>query len=174
MVFLLLRLLTMPTPAVPPTTTAVQAIVRQPQDDPASLRDARAQLARIEAGQAKIRNIMRVAHDSYRLSCVAQRLAEAQVHTALARDEMRALTAGDRTGGDRAHALTRLRLLDQREAEVERAAKACVDDELSTVSASKLEVEVSPAIEKRVDVTSPAPRSYPCPSTECTIMPRAP
>ena len=128
---LLLRFLTVPMPPVVATAAV----------DADALRDARAQMAAIEGAPERIRTFMRGAQDGpVRLSCVQQRLAEAQVHVMLARDEIQTLAEpgpGHASADDRAHARTRLRLLAQRTQEVEHAARACVDDELSTISATK-------------------------------------
>jgi len=163
---LLLRFLTVP--LTPATVAAVT--------DADVLRDARAQIATIEAAPAKIRTFMRGADGPVRLSCVQQRLAEAQVHVMLARDEMQTLgrpvTGRDQTSADdRAHALTRLRLLLQRTQEVERAARACVDDELSTISATKFETQVPAAVQKVGDVTAPPMPPHPCLGIDCTVLP---
>jgi hypothetical protein len=61
----------------------------------------------------------------------------------------------DRTAGDHAHAERRLALLAERTAEVEKDARLCIEDELSTISATKFEVEVSPAVEAAGDPTGP-------------------
>lgn len=165
---LLLRFLTVPLTPAPATVAAVT--------DADALRDARAQIAMIEAAPAKIRTFMRAADGPVRLSCVQQRLAEAQVHVMLARDEMQTLarpvTGRDQASGDdRAHALTRLRLLLQRTQEVERTARACVDDELSTISATKFETQVPAAVQKVGDVTAPPMPPHPCLGTDCTVLP---
>jgi hypothetical protein len=149
---LLLRFLTVP---MPPVVASAAAVV-----DADALRDARAQMAAIEGAPEKIRTFMRGAQDGpVRLSCVQQRLAEAQVHVMLARDEMQTLAEpgpgrAHASADDRAHARTRLRLLAQRTQEVEHAARACIDDELSTISATKYETEVPAAVERVGDVTS--------------------
>ena len=179
MLFLLLRLLTaLPTQQVPPATIPAPVVaVARPQTatGATALRDARAQLAAIEGAPAKIRAFMRGAQDDpYRTSCVAQRLAEAQVHAALARGEMQELTAPDRTPDDRAHASRRLSLLGERTREVEHAARLCVDVELSSISAVKVEVEVPSAVERVGDVTSAPELPRACPGTSCTSLPRAP
>src|SRR5262245_48727914 len=104
MVFLLLRLVTtLATPEPPAAANAVvennvaakQAPAAAPgANQAAAQREARAHLQRIEAGPARIRWLMRGAEDEpFKTSCVGQRLAEAQVHTALAREEMRRLAA---------------------------------------------------------------------------------
>ena len=179
-VLLLLRLLSAPMPITPAavTETSTAAAARpQPGSDPTALREARAQQAAIEAGPVKIRALLRGANDSqYRASCVAQRLAEAQVHVSLARDEMQRLT--DPNGisdGDRQHALRRLALIAKRTQEVEQTARLCVEDDLSSISATKFETAVSPAIERRGDPTSPPPPAYPCPSgNSCVTIPWTP
>ena len=147
--FLLLRLLTAPTPALAASTT----VAVKP---PPTLADARAHLASIEAGPARIRALMRNAQDTqFHASCVAQRLAEAQVHVTLARDEMRRFEGAGSGPGDQAHAAKRLGLIAERTAEVEHTARVCIEDELSTISATKFEVEVSPAVEAAGDLTGP-------------------
>jgi hypothetical protein len=181
MLFLLLRLLTAPTSlfpaaAVVDTATHPRAAVvdaaTQARGDAAALGDARAQQAAIDAGPAKIRALLRGANDTqYHASCVAQRLAEAQVHVALARDEMQRLT--DPSGvsaGDRAHALRRLTLIADRTREVEGAARLCVDDELSSISATKYDTWVPSAVQERGDGTRPPPPIYPC-TSGCLVVP---
>jgi hypothetical protein len=172
MLLLLLRLLTAPASIFP---AAAIATVTQPQVahvDSASLSDARARQAEIDAGPEKIRALVRVASDTqFRASCVAQRLAEAQVHVALARDEMQRLTDPGASAGDGAHALRRLALLAERTREVERAAHLCVDSEESSITATKTNTGVPPAIERRGDVTAPPPLPRPCPGgTVCTVI----
>jgi hypothetical protein len=174
---LLLRFLTAPMPAVPAAVVAIDSDAR---------RQARVELATIEAAPSRIRKLMRGAQDGpMRLSCVQQRLAEAQVHVTLARDEMQILAPepgpepgpgpGHASDGDRAHARRRLELIAQRTLEVERAARLCIDDELSTVTATKFEVEVSPAAAKAGDVTSPPLlQAHPCGGPPCTVVPALP
>src|SRR5881394_2151711 len=120
MLFLLLRMLTAPTTLFPaaavvdtatrPHAAIVETATRGPGGVDGALGDARAQQAVIDAGPAKIRALLRGANDTqYHASCVAQRLAEAQVHVTLARDEMQRLTEpGGASSGDREHALRRL------------------------------------------------------------------
>ncbi len=145
MLFLLLRLLTAPTTLFPaavvvdtttrPHAAVVDTATRARGGVDAALRDARAQQETIDAGPGKIRTLLRGANDTqYHASCVAQRLAEAQVHVSLARDEMQRLT--DPSGvspGDREHALRRLTIIAERTREVEGAARLCLDDELSSI-----------------------------------------
>jgi hypothetical protein len=153
MLFLLLRLLTAPTPVAPAVAVAVADKTVVETVRPTSAADARLHLVAIEAGPRKIQALMRNAQDtSYHATCVAQRLAEAQVHVTLARDEMREL---ERPTGDKAHAARRLALLAERTAEVEKDARLCIEDELSTISATRFEVEVSPAVEAAGDLTEP-------------------
>ena len=183
MLFLLLRLLTAPTSlfpagAVVDTVTVPHAAVvdtatgARGGTDAAALRDARAQQAAIDAGPAKIRALLRGANDTqYHASCVAQRLAEAQVHVSLARDEMQRLT--DPSGvsaGDREHALRRLTIIAERTREVEGAAHLCLDDELSSISATKYDTWVPSAVQERGDGTRPPPPIYPC-TAPCLVVP---
>jgi hypothetical protein len=170
MLLLLLRLLIAPATIFPAVAT-VETVAR-PQADSAALGDARAHQADIDAGPAKIRGLMRIANDTqYRSSCVAQRLAEAQVHVSIARDEMRRLAEGSGlTAGDRAHAVQRLALLAQRTHEVEQAARLCVDDEASSITATKKNTGVPPAVERRGEATAPPPMPYPCGGTVCTVI----
>jgi hypothetical protein len=176
----LLRLLTAPLPITPAaaTETGTAAAVRpQAKSDPAALREARAQQATIDAAPAKIRTLLRGANDSqYRASCVAQRLAEAQVHVSLARDEMQRLTDPNGiSNGDTQHALRRMSLIAKRTQEVEQAARLCVEDELSTISATKFDTAVSPPVERRGDPTGPPPPAYPCPAgNSCITIPWTP
>ena len=173
--FLLLRFLTTPAPAVP--AAAVMS-------DADALRDARGHLAVIEAGPGRIRNYLRGAQNGpLRMSCVTQRLQEAQVHVTLARDEMQVLAtvasgsaASDHgRDSDRTHAVKRLALMAQRTQEVERAAHRCIDDELSTVSATKFETDVPSAVERRGDATALPPDPHACPGpTPCVVLPWTP
>jgi hypothetical protein len=167
MLFLLLRLLTLPIPATPIATAAPEAVVREMRARESSLHGARTQMAQIDAGPPKIRAYLRVAHDPYRSSCVAQRLAEAHVHVSLARDEMQRLDGGppvyattaelDRARDDRVYAAKRMDLLAKRTDEVVQAAHACVDDETSSVSAVKVEVTKPGVVNIMDDPTGPPP-----------------
>jgi len=179
MLFLLLRLLTLPSEQIPPAAISAPAMVaaaRAPAPtSAAALADARTQLAAIEASPGRIRTFMRGAQaDPYGASCVAQRLAEAQVHVSLARTEMRELTAPDRTADDRAHAARRIALLMERTREIEHAARLCVDNEVSSISAVKVEVEAPAAVERVGDVTSAPTLPTSCTPTPCVVLPRAP
>jgi hypothetical protein len=172
MLFLLLRLLTAPTSVFPAAAT-VDAVARpQPTFDRAvALSDARAQQMVIDAGPGKIRALMRGASDTqYRASCVAHRLDEAQVHVALARDEMQRLAQPDVSAGDGQHALRRLTLIAERTQEVERAARACVDDDTSSISAIKYDTAVPPAVERKGDVTRPPLPPHGCAGSTCLII----
>jgi hypothetical protein len=119
--------------------------------------------------------LLRGANDTqYHASCVAHRLDEAQVHVALAREEMRRLM--DPNGiaaGDREHALRRLALIAARTDEVERAARTCLDDELSSISATKYNTAEPPRVERKPDITvvSPPPPIAPCPGVSCFVIP---
>ena len=146
MLFLLLRLLTLPIPATPAATAAPEAVVREMRARESSLREARTQMAQIDNGPTQIRSYLRVAHDPYRSSCVAHRLQEAEVHVSLARDELQRLDGApsvyataaelDRARDDRLYAARRMGLLAKRTDEVVHAAHTCVDDETSSISAT--------------------------------------
>lgn len=173
MLFLLLRLVMAPATLFPAAVVDTATQPRPALDAAAALRDARAHQATIDAGPGRIRALMRGANDSqYHASCVAQRLAEAQVHVALARDEMQQLTSSASvSAGDREHATRRLTLLAERTQEVERAARACIDDDTSSISATRYETWVPPTVEQRGDETAPPPHIYPCPSPGCLVVP---
>jgi len=167
MLFLLLRLMTLPIPATATATAAPEAVVREMRARESSLRDARTQMALIDTGPTKIRSYLRVAHDPYRSSCVAQRLQEAEVHVSLARDELQRLDGVpsvyatsaelDRARDDRTYATKRMGLLAKRTDEVVHAAHACVDDETSSISAVKSEVLKPGALDIAGDPTAPPP-----------------
>jgi len=173
MLFLLLRLLTAPSTLFPAAAIVDSTTPPRANVDVVALRDARAHQAMIDDGPGKIRALMRGATDTqYHASCVAQRLAEAQVHVALARDEMQRLT--DPAGvsrGDREHALRRMKLIAERTEEIEHAARACIDDETSSISASKWQISVPAVIERQYDGTAPPPPVYPCPYPGCLVVP---
>src|SRR4029078_11399713 len=174
MLFLLLRLLTAPTSLFP--AAAIVETAMHPQAaavDANSLGAARAQQAMIDAGPVKIRALLRGANDTqYLASCVAQRLAEAQVHVALARDEMQRLTDPERvSAGDRQHALRRLTLIAERTQEVERAAHLCIDDDLSSISATKYQTTEPPGPPRLREATAPRRPASPCPSPGCLVVP---
>ena len=98
------------------------------------------------------------------MTCVMQNLVEAKIHVQLADKEMAAFDAAppdaDKPEGRsrpwpplswapapaaaadaRAHALMRLDLIAKRTVEVERAARVCVDDDLSSIDITEVQVE---------------------------------
>jgi hypothetical protein len=175
MLLLLLRLLTLPAPALPavPVTDSMSrpaAVV-----DATALHAARNDLAMIEAGPHRIRAMLPAEGDrAVYTGCVAQRLAEAQVHVTLARDEMQRLTAGPPAPppAEQSHARSRIALLAQRTRDVERDALRCVDQDDSSISATRSETTVPPMAHPRADPTLPAPPAYPCPSGgACLVIP---
>ena len=86
-------------------------------------------------------------------------------------DEMQRLT--DPSGvspGDREHALRRLTIIAERTREVEGAARLCLDDELSSISATKYDTWVPSAVQERGDGTRPPPPIYPC-TAPCLVVP---
>ena len=176
MLLLLLRLLTLPAPALPAAAAITDGKTRPAAVvDVSALRAARADLAMIEAGPRKIRAMLPAAGDrAVYTGCVGQRLAEAQVHVSMAREEMQRLTAGPpaRPPAEQDHARNRLALLAQRTRDVERDALSCVDQEDSSISATKTETTVPPMVQRRPDPTRPPPMAYPCPSgAACLVIP---
>jgi len=178
MFLLLLRLLTVPAPVMPAAVVtesaegpAVPAAVVAAAPDPAALREARADLATVEAGPARIRRLMPAAGDrAVYAGCVAQRLAESQVHVSMARDEMQRLNETAATPASRSHARSRLALLAQRTREVEHAALNCVDEDNSSISATKKETHVPPPVQRRGDPTRPRPMAYPSPAGGASMV----
>jgi len=174
MLFLLLRLLTLPAPALPADAAAVIDAATRPTAtvDAATLRAARADLAMVEAGPHRVRAMMPAAEDrAIYTGCVGQRLAEAQAQVPIAREEMQRLDS-PLPPGDREHARRRLALLAQRTKDVEHAALSCVDQDDSSITATKSETVEAPRLERHRDVTGPPPPAYPCPSgNACLVIP---
>jgi len=176
LLLLLLRLLTGPAQAQPADPVAENsarpAAVGAPVDASAS-NDANADLATVEAGPRRIRKLLPAAGNRpIYAGCVNQRLAEAQVHVSLARDEMKRLTTPSTSPADRAHARERLAFLAQRTREVQHAAVSCIDEDDSSISATRYQTQVPPAIQKMRDPTTPPPLAYPCNgSGDCMVIP---
>jgi hypothetical protein len=97
-------------------------------------------------------------HDAYTADCIAERLAEARVGVRLGEQESARLEASlqghDR--GEADYALRRLDLLAARAASVLASARICAADDPGGVTATQVEVEISPAIPKG-DPTGPPP-----------------
>ena len=164
LLLLLLRLMMGPAPVQPATAGG--------QSAPAALRAAQADLATVEAGPRRIRGLLPAANDRAVYSgCVAQRLAEAQVHVSMGREEMRRLTSASSSPADREHARQRLAYLAQRTREVQHAAVSCVDEDDSSISAVRYQTLVPPAVARRRDAAIPPPLPYPCPGTNCLVIP---
>jgi hypothetical protein len=173
MLLLLLRLLTLPAPDLPAAPVVASAERPAAAVDGAALREAQANLTTIEAGPRKIRAMLPAAGDRpVYAGCVGQRLAEAQVHVAMARDEMQRLTGPQSRPDQQSQARSRLALLAQRTRDVERAALSCVDQDDSSISATRFKTDVPPLVQKRGDVTRPPPPAHPCPSGgACIVIP---
>ena len=140
--------------------------------DPAALRGAEADLATVEAGPRRIRGLLPAAGDrAVYAGCVAQRLAEAQVHVSMARDEMRRLTSASSSPADKAQARQRLAYLARRTREVQHAAVSCVDEDDSSISAVRYQTLVPPAVARRRDAAVPPPLPHPCPGINCLVVP---
>ena len=153
------------TQAVVPVVTPMTAAVRpgKPPGDPVAI--AHRQLRAITDGVGRIRRLMPLAENrAVRMTCVMQNLVEAKIHVQLADKEMAAFDAspadadtvrGKATGATaelgrrapaidtdaRAHAVMRLDLIAKRTVELERAARVCVDDDLSSINITEVQVE---------------------------------
>jgi hypothetical protein len=109
-----------------------------------------------------VETIQRIAakapRDAYTANCVAEKLAEARIGVRLGDQESARLEASlaGHDGEEAAYALRRLGLLAARAASVLAAARICATDDTSSVSATKVEVEISPAIPAG-DPTGPPP-----------------
>ena len=175
LLLLLLRLMMGPAPVLPATAggeSAARPATAVAVVDPVALRGAQADLTTVEAGPRRIRGFLPAAGDrAVYTGCVAQRLAEAQVHVSMARDEMRRLTSASSSPADKAQARQRLAYLAQRTREVQHAAVSCVDEEDSSISAVRYQTLVPPAVERRRDASIPPPPIHPCPGINCLVIP---
>ena len=97
--------------------------------------------------------------DPYTVDCVAERLAEARIGVRLGDQESARLeTSLARHDRDEAsYALRRLALLAARAASVVASARICAADDPGGVSATKVEVEISPAIPRGAPTGPPPP-----------------
>jgi hypothetical protein len=171
MLFLLLRLLTLPAPVLP-EASVMESAARPTAVDATALNEARTNLATVESAPRKIHTLLRAAGDrAVYAGCVAERLTEAQVHVSIAREEMQRLAAPASSAAEQAHARARLAMLAQRTREVTHAAVSCVDEDDSSISATKFETHVPPALQKKGDATRPPPLPYPCPGVACIVVP---
>ena len=151
------------------------AAVRPAQSAGDSLEAAHRQLRAITDGVARIRRLMPLAENrAVRMTCVMQKLVEAKIHVQLADNEMAAFDpapANADTAADakpttvvateparralaadveaRAHALMRLDLIAKRTVELERSARVCVEDEMSSIDITQVQVEESDAPKKK-------------------------
>ena len=176
LLLLLLRLLTGPAqaqPAAPVAENSARPTAVVAAVDATASNDASADLATVEAGPRRIRKLLPAAGNRpIYAGCVSQRLQEAQVHVSLARDEMRRLTSASASADDKAHARQRLAYLAQRTREVQHAAVSCIDEEDSSISATRFQIQVPPAVQRKRDVTAPPPPAYPCNgSGDCIVIP---
>jgi hypothetical protein len=154
------------TKAVSPVVAPAAAAVRPAQPPTDAVAVAHRQMRAITDGVARIRRLMPLAENrAVRMTCVMQKLVEAKVHVQLADKEMAAFDAAPAdadaaSGGKptaataepgqrasaadaeaRAYALTRLDLIAKRTVELERAARVCVDDDLSSIDITEVRVE---------------------------------
>ena len=136
------------------STDQVQEAAARAPDKPGSvpktMADAQERMKTIVGGVSRIRHLMaRAQGRPFRASCVSQKLTEAKIHVQLAEDEMAVFNraqpaAGTQNAapaaGDKEHALHRLDLLARRTSEIERTARECVEDDLSGIQVTKVEV----------------------------------
>jgi hypothetical protein len=139
---------------------------------PKTMAEAMTASRRIAEGVAHIQRLVpRAQVSDVRASCVYQRLTEARVHVQLAREAMTILerdareVAEKRDAHDppavkkerdetRTRALSRLDHLVRRTTQIEHDARLCVDDDMSSVDVTKVEVEIAPVIEGAGPVVS--------------------
>ncbi|HVV52909.1 MAG TPA: hypothetical protein VHO06_24825 [Polyangia bacterium] len=108
---------------------------------------AHAQIRKLVAGIQLIERIRAKApSDARDASCVDEKLAEARAGLQIAGGELERLGDGSAPAGDVAYALHRLQLLVERENDLDRAARVCATEELSSIDTTQVEVEVSPAV----------------------------
>lgn len=145
------------TRAVSPAVTQTTAAVTPAPAPTDAVAVAHRQMRVITDGVARIRRLMPLAENrAVRMTCVMQHLVEAKIHVQLADQEMAAFDAvppdADKpeggkpaaaadTAAARAYALMRLDLIAKRTAEVERAARVCVDDDLSSIDITEVQVD---------------------------------
>jgi hypothetical protein len=126
-----------------------------PPSDPLPVaRLAMEQLARNLQHVQRIR--AKAAQDTFTADCLAEKVAEARVGVQLGDEEMARLHAGIVKGdtGEQAYALHRLQLLVDRASTVLDGARICAMQDPGGITATKVEVEVSPAV-PRGDPTAP-------------------
>jgi hypothetical protein len=162
---------------------AAKALAAAPAVAPeAKLEQAKADMKALTDGVQAIERFRPLAGGrAVRASCLAEKLAEARAGVQIGSGELTivesALADGPqqesgaharaadpdakRRDDDVAHALTRLDLLTDRAREVVRAARICVDEDVSAVTVTRVEVEISPG----VPTTDPAALPPPPPVT---------
>jgi hypothetical protein len=154
------------TRAVSPAVTQTTAAVTPAPAPTDAVAVAHRQIRAITDGVARIRRLMPLAENrAVRMTCVMQHLVEAKIHVQLADKEMEAFDAvppdadppegakpaavaaelarraSADTSAARAYALMRLDLIAKRTVELERAARVCVDDDLSSIDITEVQVD---------------------------------
>jgi hypothetical protein len=154
------------TQAVSPAVAQTAAAVRPAAAPADPVAVAHRQMRAITDGVARIRRLMPLAQNrAVRMTCVMQNLVEAKIHVQLADKELAAFDVAppdaDKVEGvkpavataelgrrqaaaaadERTHALMRLDLIAKRTAELESAARVCVDDDLSSIDITEVQVE---------------------------------
>jgi hypothetical protein len=140
---------------------AAKALAAAPDPAPATeLERAKADMRVLTDGIRAVERIAALADGrAVRASCVAEKLAEARagvqigsgelatVETIWARDQSAAAPeVRNQDESDLAYALTRLHLLADRALELSRAARVCVDEDRSSVTVTRVQVEIVPGI----------------------------
>ncbi|HET6283804.1 MAG TPA: hypothetical protein VFH73_22815 [Polyangia bacterium] len=137
-------------PARPPVAdsgaqkTAASPAGEAVPDGEKRLRNMTTRVSRIKL----IREHAATARDASLVGCVQYQEAKAKVVLQLAQDAQQALTqaSGDNDAAERSYQASRIMMLDDMLQGVQKAAHLCVDQELSTVQAYKVEVDVNEAI----------------------------
>jgi hypothetical protein len=128
-----------------------------PPDPLPAARLAMDQLARNLQHVQRIR--AKGAKDTFTADCLAEKVAEARIGMQLGDEEMARLHAGIASGDadEQAYALHRLKLLVDRASTVLDGARVCAAQDPGGITATKVEVEVSPAVPQDDPTAPPSP-----------------
>jgi hypothetical protein len=112
--------------------------------------DARAAMKTLVVGVQHIERIRgKTLGDAGDRNCVEAKLAEARVGLQIATGEMERLESSMGPcpdAGEQAYAMRRLKLLVERADELNKAARVCATENLSSIDTTTVEVEISPSI----------------------------
>jgi hypothetical protein len=132
-----------------------------PAPDPLPVaRQAMDQLARNLQHVQRIR--AKGAKDTFTADCLTEKVAEARVGVQLGDEEMARLHAGlaNNDADEQAYALHRLQMLVDRASKVLDGARICAAQDPGGITATKVEVEISPVVPQG-DPTAPPPPFHP-------------